>query len=530
MAKNFIEHESQNPDGYNTLAKVYISQNKLSEAIETYNKSQSLKKPNIFASKQVLNLQKRLNVSEQSQPILQEEVVLHEEKKEEVLNPILLSDENEDFDFEKMGDNLSFEENPIKEDDFFAPDLKDVPDEEIDVFENREEESLSAEQKLISAADEQPDSLEGFVPFADDDDIFDFGTMGDNLSPVVENKEDDLASLLDKNEYVPQEEISYSNDVVPQEQISIEDKLQLAEQKLQEAEILQLNALDTANKVIESVIVAQKIAEEQLDFSKNLEEPQEEIETEEIIEDEVVDESQEELDVDEAIQESTEEFVEESEELLDEREIQLEEKEDLLEERETQLEEKEELLEEREIQLEEREDLLEERENQIENRENLLNTKAESSVSLFDTVQYLLPKIERILEDDELALQYTAELELFKKLLKLCEFLPEKVKQEFLTSKVRLQIEYVIAKMSGKPGLLKTAYSLLKTGVISNSYTPSCGEDMNLSNEALSNLIDFTKKLSEDLEDKTLAEGLQTYADSVLEQIELQNLSAQIFE
>ena len=154
-----------------------------------------------------------------------------------------------------------------------------------------------------------------------------------------------------------------------------------------------------------------------------------------------------------------------------------------------------------------------------------------SPENLVQTVQYLLPKIERILEDDELALQYTSELELFKKLLDLCEFLPEDIKKEFLTSKVRLQIEYVIAKMSGKPGLLKTAHSLLKSGVISDSYVATTSEEeMNVTNEVLFNLIDYTKKLSEDLEDKTLAEGLQTYADSVLEQIELQNLSAQIFE
>ena len=145
--------------------------------------------------------------------------------------------------------------------------------------------------------------------------------------------------------------------------------------------------------------------------------------------------------------------LQQKEESLDDCVVQHEETDDLFDERETQLEEKEDLLEERENQLEEREDLLVE-------RENLLNSKAENSVTLFDTVQYLLPKIERILEDDELALQYTSELELFKKLLDLCEFLPEDIKKEFLTSKVRLQIEYVIAKMSGKPGLLKTAHSL----------------------------------------------------------------------
>lgn len=503
MAKNFIEKEAQNPDGYNTLAKVYISQNKLPEAIETYNKSQSLKKPNVLASKQVQNLQKRLNVASQNQ-IPQDEVVApQEEIKEEELNPELLSDENEVFDFEKMGDNIPFKEELIEEeDDFFAPDLKDVADEEIDVFENKEEDPLSTEQELLSAADEKPESLEGYVPAiaeSDENDDFDFDVMGDNPAceeGITENSnEDDLAALLDQNEFVPQNEpVSVPNQTMSsQNQASIDDKLQLAEQKLQEAENLQLSALDTANKVMESVIDAQKIAQK---------------------------------------------IAEEQQNLLEEQKNQLN---DQLELSKNQEEQEEESLND----ILKNDDIFEEevKEEEVGNEEKCEDDISEEGVvteqipnedspeNLVQTVQYLLPKIERILEDDELALQYTSELELFKKLLDLCEFLPEDIKKEFLTSKVRLQIEYVIAKMSGKPGLLKTAHSLLKSGVISDSYVATTSEEeMNVTNEVLFNLIDYTKKLSEDLEDKSLAEGLQTYADSVLEQIELQNLSAQIFD
>ena len=507
MAKNFIEKEAQNPDGYNTLAKVYISQNKLPEAIETYNKSQALKKPNVLASKQVQNLQKRLNIAAQNQ-IPQDEVVApQEEIKEEELNPELLSDENEVFDFEKMGDNIPFKEELIEEeDDFFAPDLKDVADEEIDVFEtSEEEEPLSTEQELLSAADEKPESLEGYVPAiaeSDENDDFDFDVMGDNPAceeEVNENSnqdEDDLASLLDQNEFVPQNEpVSVPNQTMSsQNQASIDDKLQLAEQKLQEAENLQLSALDTANKVMESVIDAQKVAQKIAEEQQNLIEEQKNQLNEQIELSKIQEEQQE-----EALSDSLEDD-EIFEEEVKEEEFGNEEKfEDEISEEEVVSE-------------------------QLPNDEN-------SPENLVQTVQYLLPKIERILEDDELALQYTSELELFKKLLDLCEFLPEDIKQEFLTSKVRLQIEYVIAKMSGKPGLLKTAHSLLKSGVISDSYVASSSEnEMNVTNEVLFNLIDYTKKLSEDLEDKSLAEGLQTYADSVLEQIELQNLSAQIFE
>jgi len=505
MAKNFIEKEAQNPDGYNTLAKVYISQNKLPEAIETYNKSQSLKKPNVLASKQVQNLQKRLNIAAQNQ-IPQDEVVApQEEIKEEELNSELLSDENEVFDFEKMGDNIPFKEELIEEeDDFFAPDLKDVADEEIDVFENKEEAPLSTEQELLSAADEKPESLEGYVPAiaeSDENDDFDFDVMGDNPAceeEITENSnedEDDLAALLDQKEFVPQNEpVSVPNQTMSsQNQASIDDKLQLAEQKLQEAENLQLSALDTANKVMESVIDAQKIAQK---------------------------------------------IAEEQQNLLEEQKNQLN---DQLELSKNQEEQEEESLND----ILENDDIFEEevKEEDFGNEEKCEDDISEegvvteqipnedSSENLVQTVQYLLPKIERILEDDELALQYTSELELFKKLLDLCEFLPEDIKKEFLTSKVRLQIEYVIAKMSGKPGLLKTAHSLLKSGVISDSYVATTSEEeMNVTNEVLFNLIDYTKKLSEDLEDKSLAEGLQTYADSVLEQIELQNLSAQIFD
>ena len=85
---------------------------------------------NLVGADMVIHYDPWWNISAQNQ-IPQDEVVApQEEIKEEELNPELLSDENEVFDFEKMGDNIPFKEELIEEeDDFFAPDLKDVADD-----------------------------------------------------------------------------------------------------------------------------------------------------------------------------------------------------------------------------------------------------------------------------------------------------------------------------------------------------------------------------------------------------------------
>ena len=149
----------------------------------------------------------------------------------------------------------------------------------------------------------------------------------------------------------------------------------------------------------------------------------------------------------------------------------------------------------------------------------------------FITADDMLDKIGRILNDDNLAKNYAAELELFKKLRVLSSFLPEKDKNSFECCRMRMVIEYIIQKMSGKRGLLITAESLIKSGVLGEEYNrqlEDCCEE-ELSNDLIRHVISDMKKLAQGLEDKYLCTALCVSADGILEQIALRNQKSEIF-
>lgn len=158
-------------------------------------------------------------------------------------------------------------------------------------------------------------------------------------------------------------------------------------------------------------------------------------------------------------------------------------------------------------------------------------TAEKESDDNFITADDMLDKISRILNDDNMAKNYAAELELFKKLRVLSSFLPEKDKNSFECCRMRMVIEYIIQKMSGKRGLLITAESLIKSGVLGEEYNrqlEDCCEE-ELSNDLIRHVISDMKKLAQGLEDKYLCTALCVSADSILEQIALRNQKSEIF-
>lgn len=164
----------------------------------------------------------------------------------------------------------------------------------------------------------------------------------------------------------------------------------------------------------------------------------------------------------------------------------------------------------------------------------LVETAAENeelSDDNFVTADDMVDKIGRILNDDKTAKDYAAELELFKKLRTLSNFLPEKDKNSYDCCRMRMVIEYIIQKMSGKPGLLLTAESLIKSGVLGEEYNrqlEDCCEE-ELSNDLIRHVISDMKKLAEGLEDKFLCKALCVSADAILEQIALIDQQVAIF-
>ena len=149
----------------------------------------------------------------------------------------------------------------------------------------------------------------------------------------------------------------------------------------------------------------------------------------------------------------------------------------------------------------------------------------------FITADDMLDKIERILNDNDYAKSCQAELELFKRLRTLSNFLPEREKNSFDCCRMRMVIEYIISKMSGKPGLLITAESLIKSGVLGDEYNKQLEDssDEELSNDLIQHVIKDMKKLAQGLEDKYLCTALCVSADGILEQIALRNQKCAIF-
>ncbi len=159
-------------------------------------------------------------------------------------------------------------------------------------------------------------------------------------------------------------------------------------------------------------------------------------------------------------------------------------------------------------------------------------TADSSSEESFITADDMLDKIERILNDDDYAKSCEAELELFKRLRTLSNFLPEREKNSFDCCRMRMVIEYIISKMSGKPGLLITAESLIKSGVLGEEYNRQLEDssDEELSNDLICHVIKDMKTLAQGLEDKYLCTALCVSADGILEQIALRNQKSAIFE
>ena len=145
-------------------------------------------------------------------------------------------------------------------------------------------------------------------------------------------------------------------------------------------------------------------------------------------------------------------------------------------------------------------------------------SSAELSAALEKAVR-ALPDIAAALQNKKSADQFAIELELFKKLRTMCGFLPVRQKEKFMASKTRLLLDYVISRLSGRPGLLATAEVLRKiklpAGLLeTNGASPFAA----LTDEQLAPLVihDMRTKLA-DLPDASLASALDEAASKALE-------------
>ena len=125
----------------------------------------------------------------------------------------------------------------------------------------------------------------------------------------------------------------------------------------------------------------------------------------------------------------------------------------------------------------------------------------------------MLPSIIAAIEDRSVIYRFRSFLSMFKTLREMLEYLPTEQRHEFMTSRNRLLLDYVISKLSGKPGLFATTKALLRSGLIHENpeNKPSEKEGIELVKEVLGNL----RELSGHLEDETLRVVLNNEADTL---------------
>jgi tetratricopeptide (TPR) repeat protein len=131
----------------------------------------------------------------------------------------------------------------------------------------------------------------------------------------------------------------------------------------------------------------------------------------------------------------------------------------------------------------------------------------------------MLPSIANILSDRDSAKKYLPALELFKKLKSLSEYLPPEEKAVFQTSRTRLLLDYLIARLSGKPGLLATAQALRNSGTLSDFIVEEAVPYDTNGIELAEKVMKSMKTMTADLPDESLATVLDATVSTVIDQV-----------
>ena len=521
-AKEFVALDMRNPAGYNMLGKIYTKEGNIPEAIESYNKSRNLRRPNVLADKQIESL-----MAQSEQPITLDEEPIPEPQVEEVAVEAAEATEaapaeeenttDENFDFGSLGDNVPMQEALQEEEEDFFDDEGLKEDEEVNPFEV-EDEPLSDKEKLLGGGGGDGDgsgdgSGNGFGD-GDADDVGPIDTSagfeepkftGDgereeepSVSDMLDNVDSDSfdfdqfddASVHDEEEDFdinkmpdPFASAGSAPAEVPPADIPPAASAQPAPANMppttppQTPQSYATTMMDAAGMAMDTVQRANEIAQHNAHAQDQIIQKQ-----------------------DEQIAQMEEQYEQERQQLEEQHAGEMDE----MRRKVAELEE--------------------------ENARLVSEDGRPTAKSLLSTAEELLPTIEKILADDDTALENAEEIELFKKLLELCQYLPEDEKAAFMASPVRMEIEYLIAKMSGTPGLLKTAQSLKKAGVLGEEDSAiDMQKPFQVTNHELRKVLKYMKELSEGLDDPCLADAMCNRIDNVLERIELAENSIQIF-
>ncbi|WP_407398713.1 tetratricopeptide repeat protein [Treponema sp.] len=104
--------------------------------------------------------------------------------------------------------------------------------------------------------------------------------------------------------------------------------------------------------------------------------------------------------------------------------------------------------------------------------------------------------------------------DLFEKLRSLSTYLPEEKRAEFLESKIRLQLDYIISKLSGKRGLLGTARILRQ-----QLGQEDVASELDSGKTLLIKVLEYSKGLVRELPDATMVSSLNGQIENLITKI-----------
>ena len=156
----------------------------------------------------------------------------------------------------------------------------------------------------------------------------------------------------------------------------------------------------------------------------------------------------------------------------------------------------------------------EESQSDEEQKENRAENAYEN---LVDKVSEVLPKLSTFIENSEEAAKFQKEIELFKRLRQFGESLPFEQRAKFLAGRVRLLLDYIIARLSGRPGLLTAASEIRRQNnlPVDSMETAINGSDR----PAIVNVLKDMENLTFYLEDKNLSKALIVAAEEVVDKL-----------
>lgn len=137
--------------------------------------------------------------------------------------------------------------------------------------------------------------------------------------------------------------------------------------------------------------------------------------------------------------------------------------------------------------------------------------------TLVSQVSDVLPKLSSFLDSSEEEARFQKEIELFKRLRQFGEQLPFEQRAKFLAGRVRLLLDYIIARLSGRPGLLRTASEVRRQNNIQENDMQIAINGNN--RRDIINVLKDMENLTFYLGDKNLSKALIVVAEEVVDKL-----------